>query len=740
MMGQMLRVVVVVLAGLASAGCIGDDGLRVTRWQLDGELVATPGEVTLPSRLSAVAPRRGTYTLHAHVDVPERWRGPPLTLWVADLPALAQLDVDGVAALATDPPVPGAYRSRGPLGWRIPGEASADGALELTFTVEHRWTQSAWWNGAPVLIAGDERPADADRVVVCNLFLALAAVISLLQIALTSLLVYLLDRKRRAYLWFAVQSFTAAYYPLWVLGITQRVFEVYDTPLLAVSLIAALVTSVYFTHEFFELPRPWRGWLVIGAVALAVIAWFRDPFEATPNSGPVTVAVIGVIALYQLIVCGRLARRHADRQTARIQFAAWLALAAMMPLDLLYWLGIPDPLGGARLAPLGLLGMGLCLSLLLGRRHLLSLRLEAEQIERARAEVELLNVELRRQVAERSSQLFAALALVGGRTARAPALKLDEVVNGRYRVVRELGRGGMGTVYEVERIADGRRLALKLTHELTRPALARLAREALIASRISHRNLVSVLDVDVAASSFLFVVMELVDGTSLKAERPRFGDPAWALPLLAQVADGLAALHAGGVVHRDLKPANVLITERGEVKITDFGVSRALHDEDESVPDDLDGETVSVEIPADGETSETAQLGAKPRRRRRRPDSGVTGTGMLIGTPAYIAPELVDGPAALSAAADLFGFGVLAWELIAGHRPFATPIAVARLQGLEDVAAPSLATAWAGGAPDVVSLIDRCLAAEPATRPLAEEAAALLARYLPRGVRAGHRL
>ena len=721
--GRLLVIVVIAIA----AGCGGGDGVRVSRWTLGGEVAGTPGrEVALPGRLD-VADRAGTYTLTARVELPARWHGRPLTLVVADLPAIARLDVDGVDALATDVPGGAEYRLRGPLGWRIGGDATADGVLDLVLTVDHRWTQSAWWSDAPTLVAGADRPASAIGVLVCNLYLALAAVISLLQIALTSLLVYLLDRKRRAYLWFAVQSALAAVYPLFVLGFTQWVFGIHDAPVLAISLVGALLTSIYFTHEFFELAPPWRGWLGISAGLVVVALVFHGPFRATPITGPVTIALLIVLTGYQLVVCARLARTHPDRQTARIHFFAWVALAAMLPPDVIYWLGLGDPLAGARPASLGLLGMGLCLSLLLGRRHLLSLRLEAEHLERARAEVEQLAIELRRQVAERSAQLFAALSLASSRAARAPELKVGEEVNGRYRIVRELGRGGMGTVYEVERTGDGRRLALKLTHELTGAALARLAREALIASRISHPNLVGVLDVDVAASGFLYVVMELVDGTSLKALRDRHGDPGWALPLLAQTAAGLAALHAAGVVHRDLKPANVLLTG-GRVKITDFGVSRPIADPEDAVDATLEPSAEDTET-VDGDTTATAAMGIAPRRPRAASPGGLTRTGFLVGTPAYMAPELLDGPGALGPAIDMFAFGVLAWELLTGARPFDRPAAVARMQGQAVPVAPSLATRWAGAAA-VVAMIDRCLALDPARRPSAAEAERVLSQDL----------
>jgi len=723
---------------LAVVGCEVDDGVALSRWRLDGDVVGAPADVTLPSRLE-VADRAGTYTLRATVDVAAAWRGQPLTLVVAELPAVARVTVDGEPAMLTEGPVGWVrYRSVGPLSWRVPASASADGVLDVAITVEHAWTQDAWWGAAPALVAGDGRPAAAVGALVFNVYIAIAAVISLAQLALTAVLVYLFDRRRREYLWFAVQTLSAAYYPLFVLGVTQIPFGVYDVPVLAMMLVSALVASVYFTHSFFELPAPSRWWRGVWLLMLGVLVVFHGPFEATRYGGPLTVAILIACTSYQLWMCLKLALRHPDRLTARLQLASWIGLAIMQPPDLLHWLGGPDLLGGARVASLGLLLFAICLSLLLGRRHIMSLRLEAEHLERARAEVEQLNVELRRQVAERSAQLFAALAIAGGRANRAPELASGELVHGRYKVVRELGRGGMGTVYEVERVSDGRRLALKLTHELTGAALARLAREALIASQISHRNLVGVIDVDVAASGFLYLVMELVVGTSLKAARDRHGDPTRALPLLAQIADGLAALHRAGVVHRDLKPANVLLADGDVVKITDFGVSRRLPgvwpedastDSHESPFDDL-AELDEPAVVGDAiETIETQSLAAVSPPPAPRSEPGVTRTGMLVGTPAYIAPELVDGPGSLSASADLFAFGVIAFELITGDRPFARPAALTRMQGKDPEPPPPLAWRWHAAIPEVAAMIDRCLLGDPAQRPTAAEAAAVLVRW-----------
>ncbi len=735
-----LLVVAVVLTG-----CDVDNGVALTRWRLGGELVTTPADVVLPRNLELPG-RDGRYSLESRVELPAAWRGKPLTLALSDLPAIVHVTVDGVPAMLTEAGLsPVRYRVSGPRTWRIPAVATEDGVLELALVVEHRWTQSGWWGSAPRLVAGDGRPIDTQVALVFNVYIAVAAVISLVQIALTALLVYLFDRKRRAYLWFAAQTSAAAYYPLFILGVTQVPLGRMDVPVLAMMLVSALIASVWFTHAFFDLRPPSRVFIGVWLLMLVTLLVFGGPFETTQYAGPLTVAILVGVTGYQLVICGRLALRHPDRVTARLQLAAWLGLGTMQPPDLIHWLGGPDLLGGARVASLGLVLFATALSLLLGRRHISSLRLEAEHLEKARAEVEQLNVELRRQVAERSAQLFAALAIAGGRAARAPELTHGELVRDRYKVIREVGRGGMGTVYEVERISDGRRLALKLTHELTGSALARLAREALIASKISHPNLVGVIDVDVAASGFLYVVMELVVGTSLKAAKEFHGDPVRALPVLAQIADGLAALHATGVVHRDLKPANVLLAGGATVKITDFGVSRRMPgawpedgstDSAESPFDDMVDDDKPETVPLDpkafsGDTIDTQSLAAVSSSAKSSVEPNLTRTGMLVGTPAYIAPELVDGPEALSPAADLFAFGVIAFELITGDRPFSRPAAIARMQGKDPDPPAPIAWRWTAAVPEVAAVIDRCLLGDPTQRPTAADVAEVLAKWRP---------
>jgi serine/threonine-protein kinase len=282
--------------------------------------------------------------------------------------------------------------------------------------------------------------------------------------------------------------------------------------------------------------------------------------------------------------------------------------------------------------------------------------------------------ELRRQVVERSKELADAL----GQLADRPQSSLvGKTVDGRYRVVAQLGAGGMGTVYEVERTSDGARLALKTVRaHIDAKLMARFAREAQFAAELRHPNLVPVIDVGIADGT-LYLVMDLVDAGSLEKERARFGDRKWATPIVAQIASGLAAIHSRGIVHRDLKPANILL-DRGVARIADFGLA-SLH------------------------------VGALDQTTPQSPM--LTRAGDVFGTPGYMAPELAAGTSNAAPSSDVFGFGVIAHELLTGRSAFAEPPLVARLHGRPIVATP--------GELDPVLL--HCLDLDPAKRPTAEE-------------------
>lgn len=325
-----------------------------------------------------------------------------------------------------------------------------------------------------------------------------------------------------------------------------------------------------------------------------------------------------------------------------------------------------------------------------------------ERIVAAQREVidRLQRAELQRQVAERSRGLSEALSRLTDAARYPTQLGPGDVIDGRYKIVRLLGRGGMGQVHEVARLTDGRRLALKtLTGVAHREALARFAREAQVAAELDHPNVVAALDVGVTPAGTLFLVMELVAGSSLAGERSRYGDRRWAVPILIQVARALAAMHARGIVHRDLKPSNILV-DGSLVKVADFGLAGLI---DESALAETRN-AIDVSSPA------------------------LTKTGAIMGTPLYMAPELVNGARGAAQSADLFSFGVVAFEVFAKELPFAAPPVLERLSGRPTPSAKPLAQANPNLSTELCALVDRCLADAPEARPTAETLVDTLAR------------
>jgi len=718
----------------------------------DGERpVAVPVQLDLPD-----APV--DYRLRSEVELPAALRDGPLDLSIPYFGACPTLTVDGEPAVQLDGDAD-QYRSGPPLRWRIPAEATADGRLALELTVPHRWPGSGRLEVAPRLLRSGTFDRATVRARVFHLYFALAAMVALMQVGLTCVAIFLLDRRRLAYLWFGIQALFALYYPAYVAGLTAFL-GTWDLIFLPTTLIGATHVAALFTHTYFDLPRPSKWFLVsgVGGTAVSWVVWLAtDSWRAVHWIAPLLITILAITIGYQIVVCARLVRQQNRPRAAMLLAACWIAVASTAWPDFASWLGLGEWLGGTHTATLGLTLFAFFLSLLLGRGHIRSLNRSdelnvalADQVsvlETRGQEIERLNVELRRQIEERSAQIMAALT-VGNKDEQAGELAADEVVQGRYRVVRRLGRGGMGAVYEVVRESDGQRLALKVAQHVRGLALARLAREAQIACRVDHPNVVRVHDVDVAPNGYVFVVMELVRGVRLDelkvSERPR----AFWLEVLRQVAEGLTALHAAGIVHRDLKPANVMVTSEAEhaaVKIVDFGISRMLDDPTEleetavEVPrhlrrrtsrtaDDLpsivraltrsvDGQDDSLELDLDVTEDRCAPAG--------RPS--LTRPGEVPGTPPYLAPELMLPGAPVTVAADVFSFGVLAYQRLTGVRPFHEPAAFVVLDGREVPDPPDVTVGCAGLDPYVASAIMRCLSVAPADRPTAAELAEVLA-------------
>ena len=255
----------------------------------------------------------------------------------------------------------------------------------------------------------------------------------------------------------------------------------------------------------------------------------------------------------------------------------------------------------------------------------------------------------------------------------------DDLVDGRYRIVGHIARGGMATVYEALDTRLDRHVALKVMH----PALAaddtyvaRFAREARAAARLSHPNIVAVHDQG-EDDGRIFLVMELVRGRTLRQVLDEDGalSPRAALDIAAPLADALAAAHAAGLIHRDIKPENVIIREDGVVKVTDFGLARAV-------------------------TSETA----------------TSATDALLGTVSYLAPEQVESGRA-DARSDVYAAGLVIFEMLTGTKAFTgdNPMYVAYQHVHGGVPAPSARV------PDVPepldALVDLATSREPMERP-----------------------
>ncbi len=336
---------------------------------------------------------------------------------------------------------------------------------------------------------------------------------------------------------------------------------------------------------------------------------------------------------------------------------------------------------------------------LLNQRRAKQLEQRNEEVQRLNSELGLLNEELRRQIASRSHELSQALMRLAQSSQPRP-LEPGAIVDNQYRILAPLGEGGMGTVYRAERLSDQRAVALKLVRGGADPeSLARFAREAEVVASIDHPSVVGILDFDVSRGGTFYLVMELVEGRSLEADRSRFGDVAWALPLVTQLAQALAAIHARDVIHRDVKPSNLLIAD-GRLKLADFGVAQMRR----------------VHRPP-GSTGMQTLRGGSAGELEPTHELALTRAGMMIGSPMYMAPELAEGSGHGSTKSDIFSFGLVAYEMLAGRRAYPRPLVMATMEGLRMPDPPPLATLARGIGDELAGVVHACLDVEPARRP-----------------------
>ena len=274
---------------------------------------------------------------------------------------------------------------------------------------------------------------------------------------------------------------------------------------------------------------------------------------------------------------------------------------------------------------------------------------------------------------------------------------------GKYRLDRVLGSGGMGIVWAAFDPDLERAVAIKVLRSGDSDATlrSRLLREARAMARLKHPNVLTVYEVGTVGSRD-YIAMELVDGDSLDvwlATRPPLGQVGEALIAAGR---GLAAAHGAGLVHRDFKPHNVLRSRDGHVYVTDFGLARGQIEEGAEVQ-----QIAVTALPDD-----LAAGSSFPRRVADSVlDSPLTQTGVLIGTPAYMAPEQFAGRAP-DARSDQFAFCVTAWEALTGARPFRG----ASLGELEAAAAGGVRSTAGDLAPRVRAVLARGLDPHPAAR------------------------
>ncbi len=249
------------------------------------------------------------------------------------------------------------------------------------------------------------------------------------------------------------------------------------------------------------------------------------------------------------------------------------------------------------------------------------------------------------------------------------SLPQDQLIEGRYRIMRQIAQGGMATVYEATDERLNRTVALKVMHAQLADGphreqfIERFRREAQSAAQIANPHIVQVYDTG-QTNGLAYLVMEYVHGVNLRHEmnRQRTFSVRETLRLVGETLDGLASAHSANVVHRDIKPENIMLNDRGRVQITDFGLAKIAS------------------------------------------SATLSSTGMLLGTAAYLSPETIEHNEA-TPQGDLYAVGIMAWEMLAGEVPFTSdnPVTLVFKHVHEDV--PSISTICPGIDPTVAAFI-----------------------------------
>ncbi len=284
----------------------------------------------------------------------------------------------------------------------------------------------------------------------------------------------------------------------------------------------------------------------------------------------------------------------------------------------------------------------------------------------------------------------------------APDPYLGRVIAERYLVRRRLGGGGMGTVYEAEHVLIGRRVALKLLlpqWASKREVVRRFQNEARAAGTLRHPGILEALDMGRTAEGTPYLVLELLEGRDLEhkiaAEAPL--PIAEAVGYARAITDAMGAAHAAGIIHRDLKPENVFLTDRGQLKVLDFGISKI-----------------------------TSSIATGP----------MTAPGAVMGTPMYMAPEQFEDAGKADPRSDVYALGVILYRALTGRHPFVAETLPGLLLAIVDGDAPSPTDLRPDVPPSLSAIVMRALAAKPDDRfTTMEEVSAALAPYAEGGAR-----
>lgn len=222
---------------------------------------------------------------------------------------------------------------------------------------------------------------------------------------------------------------------------------------------------------------------------------------------------------------------------------------------------------------------------------------------------------------------------------------IGKVIDRRFRIIEQIGKGGMASVYRAQQISVGREVALKILHHrfLTDAMLKRrFLNEAALASRLNHPNTITIHDLGETHDGYMYIAMELIRGVSLKGELKKYKPMSWrrACRIAVQIASSLQNAHENNIIHRDLKPDNVMLTWSGIgrtasqiVKVLDFGIAKIISDD-----------------------------GSEQSR-------SVTSPNELFGTPEYMSPEQVSGKE-LDNRTDIYSLGIILYRMITGELPF----------------------------------------------------------------------